>query len=160
MTELMNFIIKQLKKENKSITFIESCTGGGLANALTNTPDSSTVFKGSLVTYSTIDKIRMGVDEKIIKKHGIYSFEVATSMAKAAAENKEADYSISVVGLLGAEDKDNPYHEANIAFICFYNRNTEKTKVLKMKLSNKERAELKEDIILFVFENFKEFISL
>lgn len=48
-----------------------SCTGGGIANAITNIEGASEILKFSAVTYSNEFKIKMGVDEKIIEKYTV-----------------------------------------------------------------------------------------
>jgi len=78
-------ILEILKKRNWSIGIMESCTGGTMANAVTNIPGASDVFKCGLVTYSDEAKIKAGVDEKIIKKFGVYSIETAEEMARKIA---------------------------------------------------------------------------
>ena len=61
-------IIKILTEKNKTISTMESCTGGGVANAITNIEGASEVLKFSAVTYSNEYKIKMGIDANIIDK--------------------------------------------------------------------------------------------
>jgi len=75
-------IIENLKKRKWCIGVMESCTGGAIINSITNIPGASDVFKEGKVAYSDEAKIRAGVDEKIIKKYGVYSIEVAKEMAR------------------------------------------------------------------------------
>lgn len=89
-------IITILKEKKYTIGVMESCTGGAVANAITNNPGSSDVFKLGLVTYSNEAKIKFGVDEKIIKKYGVYSKEVAEKMAKKIS----GDVGVGVSGQL------------------------------------------------------------
>ena len=65
----MREIINKLILTNKTISTMESCTGGGLANEITSYEDASKVLKFSAVTYSNEYKIKMGVDEEIINKY-------------------------------------------------------------------------------------------
>ena len=58
----MREIINKLILTNKTISTMESCTGGGLANEITSYEDASKVLKFSAVTYSNEYKIKMGVD--------------------------------------------------------------------------------------------------
>ena len=62
----MNKVVELLIKNNKTISTMESCTGGALVNAITNIPGASEVLKFSAVTYSNEYKIKMGVDKNII----------------------------------------------------------------------------------------------
>ena len=67
---------------------MESCTGGAIANCITNIPGSSDVFECGLVTYCNKAKIKAGVSEKIIDKFGVYSIEVAEEMARKVGHAK------------------------------------------------------------------------
>ena len=75
---------------------MESCTGGAIANAITNTPGSSDVFEEGLVTYSERSKIKYGVLQDTINIYGVYSIEVANEMAKCA----NGDIGVGVTGEL------------------------------------------------------------
>ena len=65
----MNKVVELLIKNNKTISTMESCTGGALVNAITNIPGASEVLKFSAITYSNEYKIKLGVDSKIIDKY-------------------------------------------------------------------------------------------
>ena len=75
-------ILEILKGRHWYIGVMESCTGGAIANCITNIPGASDVFRCGLVTYCNEAKIKAGVDEKIIKKYGVYSIETAEEMAR------------------------------------------------------------------------------
>ena len=60
---------------------MESCTGGAMADAVTNIPGASDVFDEGKVTYSVESKIRVGVRKEIIEEFGVYSAETAGEMA-------------------------------------------------------------------------------
>jgi nicotinamide-nucleotide amidase len=94
--KLVKEVVKILKKRGWCIGVMESCTGGAIANLLTNIPGVSAVFKEGLVTYSIESKIKAGVDENIIKKEGVFSLEVAKEMAKKI----NGDIGIGVTGEL------------------------------------------------------------
>src|SRR2546426_8035814 len=66
-----------------TLAVAESCTGGLIAERLTNVPGSSAYFIEGLVTYSNESKTRLlGVDKKLIRDHGAVSKEVARDMAR------------------------------------------------------------------------------
>lgn len=94
MDKKIKKILEILKKRNWTIGIMESCTGGAIANALTNIPGASDVFKCGLVTYSDEAKIKVGVEEKIIKKFGVYSIETAEEMARKI----EGEVGVGVTG--------------------------------------------------------------
>ena len=65
----MKRVIEKLKQKNKTISTMESCTGGGVANVITNIEGASEVLKFSAVTYSNEYKIKMGVSSEVIDKY-------------------------------------------------------------------------------------------
>lgn len=83
----MEKIIKMLKKKGWTIGTMESCTGGTVANCLTNIPSASDVFREGKVTYCNEVKNKAGVSKKLIEKYGVASTEVAEEMAKKIEGN-------------------------------------------------------------------------
>jgi len=100
MEKLNEKIIKVLKENNKTISFMESCTGGFLANLITNVSGASNVLKVSLVTYSNEYKIKFGVPKKTIGKYTVYSNETALEMAKNVSDFASSDFGIGITGEL------------------------------------------------------------
>ena len=89
----MNFkiIVEKLYKVSKTVSTMESCTGGGVANAITNVEGASEVLKYSAVTYSNEFKIKMGVSGDIIDKYSVYSMETAEEMSKNISKFTDSD---------------------------------------------------------------------
>ena len=77
---------------------MEFCTGGLLANTITDALGSSAYFKGGLVAYSDEAKIAYGVDSEIIAEYGSISPEVTQAMAEAIKVLLGADIGVSVDG--------------------------------------------------------------
>jgi nicotinamide-nucleotide amidase len=96
----------QLLLENKkTVSFAESCTGGGIAAAITDIPGSSLYFKSSVVTYSNGSKIKLlGVKEKTLTNFGAVSKETAREMAEGVLKLSDSDYAFSTTGIAGPED--------------------------------------------------------
>ena len=115
MEKLNEKIVKILKEKNKTISFMESCTGGFFANEITNVTGASNVLKVSLVTYSNEFKEKFGVSKNIIDKYTVYSKETAIEMAKNVVKFSNADYGIGITGELGNSLKEN-----NKVFYCIY----------------------------------------
>lgn len=113
----MEDIIKILQKQNKTISTMESCTGGYIVNEITNISGSSEVLKFSAVTYSNEYKIKMGVDKKIIDKYTVYSKEVSKEMAKVISDFTDSNYGIGITGKLGKKDINNLSGDDNQVFI-------------------------------------------
>lgn len=100
MKEQIIELIKKLTEEKKTISMMESCTGGGLCNAFTNIKGASDVLKFGAVTYSNEFKIKMGVDPEIIDKYTVYSMETADEMSYNIALFTSSNYGIGVTGKL------------------------------------------------------------
>lgn len=80
----------------------ESCTGGGVAAAVTDIAGSSDWFDCGFVTYSNESKARMlGVPPNLIARHGAVSEEVAIAMAEGALANSKAGVALSTTGIAG-----------------------------------------------------------
>jgi nicotinamide-nucleotide amidase len=95
-------VVKMLAAARKTIVTAESCTGGMIANRITNVSGSSEVFLNGWVTYSNEAKIKqLGVRAESLKKFGAVSEEVAREMAESARARSGADYAISATGIAG-----------------------------------------------------------
>ena len=93
-----------LKKQNLKLVTIESCTGGGIAHAITSIPGSSNWFDRGLVTYTNQSKQELAdVPAELIECHGAVSREVAEAMAIGGVNNSHADIAASVTGVAGPE---------------------------------------------------------
>ena len=141
MKEIVNLLIDK----KKTISTMESCTGGGVANAITNIEGASEILKFSAVTYSNEFKIKMGVPEEVIDKYSVYSMETAKEMSLNISKFTGSDYGVGITGKLNRVDKENPFGEDNIVFISIYDKenNTYKTsKVEAIKASRKDNKEL------------------
>ena len=105
-----------LAQRGLTLAALESCTGGLLADTITNVPGSSRYFRGGIVSYATEVKEQMGVDAAVIEKHGVYSAETAAAMAAAARKTLQADIGIGITGVAGPEpDGDVPAGQVYIA---------------------------------------------
>jgi nicotinamide-nucleotide amidase len=98
-----------LLEKGITLATMESCTGGLLANTITDVPGSSKYFKGGLVAYTNEAKISYGVSASLIARHGAISPEVARDMARVARERLEADIGVGITGVAGpTEDEGKP----------------------------------------------------
>ena len=80
----------------------ESCTGGHIANRVTNVPGASSVLLAGFVTYANEAKERsLGVPRALLVEHGAVSEPVARAMAEGARTVTGADYAVSVTGIAG-----------------------------------------------------------
>ncbi len=91
-----------LKKKKMRLAVAESCTGGYIANMLTNVPGASEWFERGIVSYSNESKIQtLGVNEATIKKHGAVSEACAKEMAAGLLKKSGADIAVAVTGIAG-----------------------------------------------------------
>ncbi|MDB6064273.1 MAG: CinA-like protein [Pedosphaera sp.] len=101
--ETLNRVIVRLLTERKeTLVLAESCTGGYVANRITDVPGSSAVFLAGLVTYSNEAKQSLlGVRPETLAKHGAVSEATAREMAEGARTRLGADYALSITGIAG-----------------------------------------------------------
>ena len=146
MENLNEKIVKKLIEQNKTISFMESCTGGFLANEITNVNGSSKVLKVSLVTYSNEYKIKFGVSEKIIDKYTVYSIETAEDMANKVVSFSNANYGIGITGELGKM-------ENNIVYYSIYNKEKNEYTSKKILINKDTRDNMKKEVSNKVLED-------
>ena len=91
-----------LRRKGWMLATAESCTGGGVAQAVTEIAGSSAWFDRGFVTYSNAAKSAMlDVPAELIAQHGAVSAEVAAAMAAGAQANSAAQVALSTTGIAG-----------------------------------------------------------
>ena len=143
----MERIVQKLIELNKTISTMESCTGGAIVNEITNIPDASQVIKFSAITYSNEYKVKMGVSEDLINKYSVYSMEVASDMAKNISLFTNSDYGIGVTGKLKKVDPNNLYGDNDVVYLSIYDSINDKYYNEEIKLLFEERIDNKKQII-------------
>ena len=102
--DLASIVGRFLLRGRLTLVTAESCTGGGVGQALTMVPGSSQWFEGGFLTYSNQSKVDfLGVKKATIETHGAVSEEVVSEMALGALQKSKADLSIAVSGIAGPE---------------------------------------------------------
>jgi nicotinamide-nucleotide amidase len=102
--ELAERLGQSLKANGHKIATAESCTGGWIAQAITEVPGSSVWFDRGFVTYSNNAKVQMlGVNPQTLVQYGAVSAEIAQQMATGALANSEADCAVAVTGIAGPD---------------------------------------------------------
>jgi len=93
-----------LTDRSATVALAESCTGGLVAERLTNVAGSSRYFLEGVVSYSNNAKMeRLNVPAEIIERFGAVSAECAEAMAKGILATSQADHGISVTGIAGPD---------------------------------------------------------
>lgn len=91
-----------LYEQQKTLATAESCTGGGIAQAIIASPGASVYFKGGIISYTNEVKINLlHVPAELIEEKTAVSEEVAVAMVKGAIDALDTDYAIAVTGIAG-----------------------------------------------------------
>ncbi len=91
-----------LRQKNANLALAESCTGGLIADLLTNVPGSSDYFIFSAVTYSNELKIKiLDVNARTLNRYGAVSEQTVKEMAQGVQRVSSATYGLSVSGIAG-----------------------------------------------------------
>ena len=146
----MENIVNKLINDNKTISTMESCTGGYIASSITNIPGASEIIKFSAVTYSNEYKIKMGVDKNVIDKYTVYSIETANEMSKKISEFTNSNYGIGITGKLCSPDPVNPTDKNDIVYISIYDKNKDIFYEYSLKVKNQTRDMNKELISEYI----------
>ncbi len=102
ITELAALLGQTLKEKGLMIATAESCTGGGIAQAITEISGSAEWFDRGFVTYSNLAKVQMlQVKQSALDQYGAVSEQVARQMVEGALENSHADVVVSITGIAG-----------------------------------------------------------
>ena len=99
---LERVVVRMLTERALTLAVAESCTGGLVANRITDVSGSSAAFVVGFVAYSNqAKKELMGLDEQLLSKYGAVSEQTARAMAEGAKRVSGADVAISVTGIAG-----------------------------------------------------------
>lgn len=114
---LLARLAEGLVRRNKRVATAESCTGGGVACAMTDMAGSSRWFERGFVSYSNEAKTeQLSVPAETIARFGAVSEEVAAAMAAGALRHSRADFGVAVTGIAGPDggSADKP-----VGTVCF-----------------------------------------
>jgi nicotinamide-nucleotide amidase len=100
--ELAAAVGRLLKAKGENLVTAESCTGGGVAEAVTAVSGSSEWFDRGFITYSNEAKVEvLHVSPATLARHGAVSEETAREMALGALAASPGTFSVSVTGVAG-----------------------------------------------------------
>ena len=95
-------VVRLLKQRKETLVTAESCTGGFIANKITNVPGASEVFLGGYITYANSAKSDvLSIDSKLIDKHGAVSEMIARAMAEGARARAASTHGLATTGIAG-----------------------------------------------------------
>jgi nicotinamide-nucleotide amidase len=102
--ELEECAVRLLTERKQTLALAESCTGGFIANRITNVPGASAILWGGAVSYANEAKVKiLGVNPATLAAHGAVSEETACEMASGVLKVSGADFALSVTGIAGPE---------------------------------------------------------
>lgn len=135
----------------------ESCTGGGIAHAITSIAGSSQWFDRGFITYSNASKQELlSVDRELIDGYGAVSEQTAAAMARGALEHSQADISVAVTGIAGPDggSADKP-----VGTVCFaWGRRAGETRTARVVFEG-DRQQVRERAVLMAIEGLLEIIE-
>jgi nicotinamide-nucleotide amidase len=141
--EMVEVVAELLNQTSQTVAVAESCTGGLLANKLTNISGSSGYFERGVVTYSNEAKMEMvNVPKKTLIEFGAVSSETAVAMAEGIREVSGTDFGISTTGVAGPSGgtKEKPVGLVFIGVASKEGSYGKMRRFFKDRIGNKERT--------------------
>ncbi|UVJ45188.1 CinA family protein [Pseudomonas sp. LS1212] len=119
ITQLATTLGERLLTLNAHVTTAESCTGGGIAEAITRIPGSSGWFEAGYITYSNTQKTaQLRVPGELFGQVGAVSREVVEAMVRGAQANSGAHFAVAVSGVAGP-DGGSPEKPVGTVWLAF-----------------------------------------
>ena len=156
---MMKEIVELLIQRKETISTMELCTGGMVANEITNIPGASEIFQLGIVSYSNHMKEKYGMDPSIIEKYTVYSMEVAKEMARLATVNGESDYGVGITGTLNRQDPNNPTDKMNMVYFAIYDKKEDRYLEQTLSVSSLDRVENKGLVMRLIVMKLKECLN-
>jgi PncC family amidohydrolase len=102
LTALVQALGAALERRGLTLATAESCTGGGVASAITDIPGVSSFYLGGIVSYANeVKHALLDVPEGVLAAYGAVSEETARAMAAGVRTRIGADVGISTTGIAG-----------------------------------------------------------
>ncbi len=136
-------LIQVLSEHHKTLATAESCTGGALANRITNVSGASQVFLGGVIAYSNELKQKLlKIDPQLIARHGAVSAECAEAMVYGLHFITGADVCVSITGIAGPTGgtSDKPVGTVFTAFLVDGKLEIEKYFIQKERTAFKDEV--------------------
>lgn len=135
ITDLAARVGRALQAKGRLLATAESCTGGGVAQAITEIAGSSEWFDCGFISYSNASKTEMlDVSAALIAQHGAVSEEVAAAMAEGALANSNAHVALSTTGIAGPGGAVPGKPVGTVCFAWAHDNNTRNTSTYTERL--------------------------
>ena len=149
-------IIRMLENKKLTLSIVESCSGGMLAQSITSVSGASKVFKFGVITYSNKSKIKyLKVPLRVIKKYGAVSKQCCHSMVNNLSKISEAKLNIAITGIAGPKG-GSKLKPVGLVYIGIKKGN--KTKITKWFFEKKKRESIRVNSVKKSLELINEFI--
>lgn len=148
----------RLQSLNLKVATAESCTGGGVASAITNIAGSSAWFEMGFVTYSNGAKTQLlGVDPVLLERCGAVSEEVVRAMAQGALRQSGANVAAAVSGIAGPTggSEAKPVGTVWFAWACDFKQETQ----VQLQRFNGGRAEVRNQAVMATLRGITEILK-
>ncbi|MGY2575848.1 nicotinamide-nucleotide amidase [Vibrio sp. C8] len=155
--QLSQHLGELLLKHKQVLVTAESCTGGGVASAITEIAGSSAWFDRAFVTYSNEAKQEMiGVEGQTLAKFGAVSEPVVIQMVQGALKNSNATIGVSISGIAGPTGGS---EEKPVGTVCF--AWADKSEWLKVETQHfvGDRSAVRTQAVIHALETIKEHLS-
>jgi competence/damage-inducible protein CinA-like protein len=107
----------QLRRQGARLAVTESCTGGLIAQRITEVAGSSDYFEGGVIAYANaVKQDLLGVSEETLSRYGAVSVETARAMAAGVRRRLSTDWALSVTGIAGPGGGS---AEKPVGMVCF-----------------------------------------
>nr|WP_307728132.1 CinA family protein [Massilia terrae] len=156
LIELATKVGRALEGKRLTLATAESCTGGGVSQAITEIAGSTGWFECGFVTYSNASKTEMlQVPDALIAQFGSVSEEVAAAMAEGALANSTADIAISTTGIAGPSGA---VPGKPVGTVCFGWSRGDTTHTERLVFSG-DRAAVREQTVAYALRGLLRFIE-
>jgi nicotinamide-nucleotide amidase len=135
-------LLAELQRHSLLIAAAESCTGGLFVGALTEIPGASAMVERGFVTYSNVSKTELlGIDARLIERHGAVSDEVARAMAEGTLERAPVGIAVGITGIAGP-DGGSPEKPVGLVYVAVA-RFAAATLVRECRFTSNDRTEIR-----------------
>ena len=154
---LLEQLAQQLLAREMMVVVAESCTGGGIAKAMTSLPGSSVWFERGYVTYSNVSKRELlDVSKQLIDTYGAVSIEVAIAMAEGALEKSHAQISVAVTGIAGP---DGGTEDKPVGTVCFAWSALQSISISTSTVFSGNRETIRQQAVLMALQGLVEMVE-
>ena len=145
-----------LLAERQTLVTAESCTGGGIAWAITSIPGSSQWFERGIVAYTNAAKQELlAVSHEVLVNYGAVSEQTAMAMARGALQNSHANLSVAVTGIAGP---DGGTETKPVGTVCFaWSRTDGDTRTARVVFTG-DRQQVREQAVMMALQGLLDMI--